>query len=71
MTDDEVLNLPGWGRPSRIDRSREQGIWHEDWTYDDGLARRYAHFVNARLVSLETAPVGSLDRLLASAPVYD
>jgi hypothetical protein len=71
MTDDEVLNLPGWGRPSRIDRSREQGIWHEEWTYDDGFARRSLHFVNARLAGLETAPVGARDRLFASAPGYD
>jgi len=58
MTDDEVLNLPGWGRPDRIVRKREQRLWHEDWTYDAPLAaRRFLHFVNGTLAGVGTEPV--------------
>jgi hypothetical protein len=51
MTDDEVLNLPGWGRPARIVRTHEPRRWHEEWTYD---ARRHLHFVNGTLVGADT-----------------
>jgi hypothetical protein len=58
MTDDEVLNLPGWGRPDRIVRTRERRLWHEDWTYDAPLAaRRFLHFVNGTLAGVGTEPV--------------
>ena len=33
MSDDEVLNLPTWGRPSAITRNRSNRIWHEEWLY--------------------------------------
>jgi hypothetical protein len=58
MTDDEVLNLPGWGRPDRIVRTREQRLWREDWTYDAPLAaRRFLYFVNGTLAAVGTEPV--------------
>jgi len=72
MTDDEVLNLPGWGRPDRIVRTREQRLWHEAWTYDAPLtARRLLHFVNGKLADVGTDPVadvpnGSLASLQAA-----
>ena len=68
MTDDEVLNLPGWGRPARIVRTHEPRRWQEDWTYDARLdGRRHLHFINGKLVGADTeeaeasaAPVTSL-----------
>ena len=41
MTDDEVLNLPGWGRPDKIVRTREQ---------------RFLRFVNGKLAGVDTEP---------------
>ena len=60
MSDDEVLNLPGWGRPSRVTRARMPHAWHEDWTYlaPGASEERRLHFVNARLVSMEVEPAG-------------
>jgi hypothetical protein len=71
MTDDEVLNLPGWGRPARIVRTREQRRWHEDWTYDARLdGRRHLHFINGTLAAAETEvaepPGGSLASLVSN-----
>jgi hypothetical protein len=59
MTDDEVLNLPGWGRPDKIVRTREQRLWHESWTYDDVrfAARRLLRFVNGNLAAVDTEPI--------------
>src|SRR5262245_30764584 len=33
MSDDEVLNLPGWGIPNRIARAKSSKGWREEWTY--------------------------------------
>ncbi len=33
MSDDEVLNLPAWGRPSTITRSKVNRVWYEEWIY--------------------------------------
>ena len=60
MTDDEVLNLPGWGRPAKIVRTRELGAWEERWTYaarDAGS--RQLQFVNGRLADVEAEPFGT------------
>lgn len=57
MTDDEVLNLPGWGRPDKIVRTREQRLWHENWTYDVRFAaRRLLRFVNGKLAGVDSEP---------------
>ena len=66
MTDDEVLNLAGWGRPARIARKRTRHGWEEEWTYD----ARSAHlatlrFVNARLAAVEMQAIPA--NLVASA----
>jgi hypothetical protein len=60
MSDDEVLNLPEWGRPSRVTRARMPREWHEDWTYQsrDGPVEQHLHFVNARLASIDVEPAG-------------
>jgi hypothetical protein len=60
MSDDEVLNLPAWGRPSAITRSKSNGIWCEEWTYRwrlGGTGR--LSFANGRLTSVETAPAAT------------
>ena len=57
MSDDEVLNLPGWGRPARITRAKMSRTWHEEWTYGPSAAgERRLHFANARLVAIVDKP---------------
>ncbi len=60
MSDDEVLNLAGWGRPSSVTRARMPHAWHEDWIYRTAGAteERRLHFVNMRLVSVDVEPAG-------------
>jgi hypothetical protein len=56
MSDDEVLNLPSWGRPSAINRSKSDRIWYEQWIYRwrlGGTSR--LSFANGRLTAVETA----------------
>jgi hypothetical protein len=55
MSDDEVLNLPSWGRPSAITRTRSNRVWHEEWLYRwriGGTSRLL--FANGRLTAVET-----------------
>lgn len=57
MSDDEVLNLPAWGRPSAITRSKANRVWYEEWIYrwrTGGTSR--LSFANGRLVGMGTAP---------------
>ncbi len=59
MTDTQVLNLPSWGRPARIVRSKAGRLWREQWIYKDrstGDERSFLYFENARLVDQEDAP---------------
>jgi hypothetical protein len=58
MSDDEVLNLPAWGKPTLIVRTRLPREWREVWTYGHPVTgRRELHFVNARLADIvEPAP---------------
>ena len=59
MTDTQVLNLPSWGRPAQILRSKSGRMWREQWVYKDrGIAdeRRLLYFENGRLVTQEDAP---------------
>ena len=49
MTDDEVLNLPHWGVPAKIVRSKLNHVWREEWLY--GSKRLY--FENTRLTAIE------------------
>jgi hypothetical protein len=56
MTDDEVLNLPGWGRPAKIARDGARRAWREEWTYESRSgATRQLHFLNGRLVIVDDA----------------
>ena len=54
MSDDEVLNLPGYGVPKRIERFRNGRVYREEWIYElhAGGARRL-HFANAKLTGME------------------
>lgn len=50
MSDDEVLNLAGWGVPQHIARTKAARQWREEWTYATSAGDRRLYFVNARLV---------------------
>jgi len=55
MSDDEVLNLPAWGRPSTITRSKANRVWYEEWIYRwrmGGSSR--LSFANGRLIGMGT-----------------
>ena len=54
MTDDQVLNVPGWGRPTRIARSGSHANWREVWTYDRRGYMRQLAFVAGRLAGIQT-----------------
>ena len=57
MSDDEVLNLPGWGRPSRVTRVRLSRVWREEWIYGQSITgERRLYFANARLVDVIDKP---------------
>ena len=56
MSDDEVLNLSAWGRPSAITRGKANRVWYEEWIYRwrmGGTSR--LSFANGRLTGVETA----------------
>ena len=57
MTDDQVLNVPGWGRPTRIVRSGTHGNWREVWTYDRGNDLRQLAFVGGRLAGIDSGRI--------------
>jgi hypothetical protein len=64
MSDDEILNMPGWGRPSRIVRSRAPREWREVWTYGETVTgQRELHFANARLRDIVDLPGPQVARL--------
>jgi hypothetical protein len=57
ITDDEVLNMPAWGRPGRIVRTRLARGWQEVWSYGNPVVgERELRFVNARLADFGDAP---------------
>jgi hypothetical protein len=65
MSDDEVLNLPGWGRPGRVTRVRMPRVWREEWIYGQSMTgERHLYFANARLVDvIDKPPVDQVARL--------
>lgn len=57
LSDDEVLNMPAWGRPARIVRTRLARGWQEVWSYPDAWgAERQLVFTNARLADIVDVP---------------
>ncbi|HLX29822.1 MAG TPA: hypothetical protein VKV24_15185 [Casimicrobiaceae bacterium] len=53
MTDDQVLNIPGWGIPTRIVRNGRHRGWREEWTYEAPEWYRQLSFVDGRLERIE------------------
>lgn len=67
MSDDEVLNMPGWGRPARITRVRMPREWREEWIYAQAPeGERRLHFANAKLVDFSYAPL--VEQLVRASP---
>ena len=67
MTDTQVLNLTGWGRPSQIQRAKAQQGWREQWIYKDAAEEwRFLYFENGRLVARQEAPAPSMQARLSS-----
>ena len=62
ITDDEVLNLPSWGKPAAIERVRVREGWREAWRYAfaSGRSMRLS-FLNGRLENVDDASADSLD----------
>jgi hypothetical protein len=57
MSDDEVLNLAGWGVPDRIERSRDGRIPREVWTYERPNGDvRWLFFTNTKLTAIDVQP---------------
>ncbi len=57
ISDDEVLNMPGWGRPAQVSRARVGRGWEEVWRYGNSYSgERELRFVNARLTDIVAAP---------------
>jgi len=56
ISDDEVLNMPGWGVPKRIARTKAGREWKEQWTYLTSTGERRLTFVNATLVDAVVDP---------------
>ena len=53
MTDTEVLNLPGWGKPRKIIRIKAQHAWREEWTYGPhDEPRQQLQFANGKLAAI-------------------
>jgi hypothetical protein len=69
MTDDEVLNTPNGGVPTKISRLREGHVWRERWTYAarDGTLREL-EFVNGTLASIVDGASQSPSLRLAALP---
>jgi hypothetical protein len=55
MLDTQVLNLRGWGRPSKITRSKVNRAWREAWIYISPLdgQQRQLEFANGKLTAIE------------------
>ncbi|TMH24737.1 MAG: hypothetical protein E6H64_00690 [Betaproteobacteria bacterium] len=67
MTDTQVLNLTGWGRPSQIQRAKAKEGWREQWIYKDAAEEwRFLYFENGRLVARQEAPAPSMQARLSS-----
>ena len=59
MSDLEVLNLRGWGRPSKINRTKVNGVWREQWVYAaaTGPLKPVLQFANGKLAAIDSEPV--------------
>jgi len=66
MTDDQVLNMPQWGRPTHIERTGRHRGWRETWTYARPSELRTLTFVEGRLANIDVdtpvTQIASLER---------
>ena len=67
MTDDQALNTPHWGPPSRITRARERRGWHEAWVYVRGDGVRKLSFTNGTLTGIDAGTRADAALRFASA----
>jgi hypothetical protein len=68
MTDTQVLNLPSWGRPAQIQRSKARQGWREEWVYKSpGDEWHLLYFENGRLAAREDVPSPSIQARVSSA----
>ncbi|MGE5170784.1 MAG: hypothetical protein ACM3JC_10510 [Rudaea sp.] len=54
ITDDQVLNIADWGRPTKIARDRWRHGFRERWVYEAADGVRALSFVNGRLVDIDS-----------------
>jgi len=67
MSDDEVLNLPSWGRPKKITRNKANRVWHEQWVYvSPAEGEKHLLFANGKLTAIETERVETASLQLVS-----
>ena len=67
MTDTQVLNLPGWGRPAQILRSKARQGWREEWVYKNQTDEWHLlYFENGRLAAREDVPPPTMEARASS-----
>jgi len=67
MTDTQVLNLPSWGRPAQILRSKARQGWREEWVYKNRTDEwHFLHFENGRLAAREDMPAPMMEARASS-----
>lgn len=64
VSDDQVLNTPNWGVPTRISRWRDKRVWRETWVYESRQRlTRQLSFANGKLTDIETGGPAATARL--------
>ncbi len=71
MTDTQVLNLAGWGRPVQIIRSKATRTFKEEWIYNRAGDESRLYFENGRLAMREDMSVPPATRLTEARASYD
>ena len=67
MTDTQVLNLPSWGRPAQILRSKARPGWREEWVYKNRTDDWHLlYFENGRLAAREDVPAPTMEARASS-----
>ena len=58
MSDTQVLNMRGWGRPQKITRKKGKDGWREEWTYLRRAEERSTlQFLNGTLTAAISEPM--------------
>ena len=67
MTDTQVLNLPSWGRPTQILRTKARQGWREEWVYKNQTDEWHLlYFENGRLATREDVPRPTMEARASS-----